>query len=192
MGILRFFLAFCVLITHIGGSWFGVKFIPGYICVEFFFVVSGYYMAMILSSNKYPAVKKFYLSRLFRLYPLFLFIAVLFICRDVVYSVLTDKAITDNLVRHYADPWWSGFALFSNLTMIGQDIFSLLHFFPNGNYHFFYANYLDGADSTGAVWGGGMRWNGAAWSIGLEIWFYLLVPFLYKLSSKLLLAVFLF
>ena len=71
LGIIRFLLAMAVVLSHIGSVMGEIIFsLPhGIIAVELFFIISGFYMALILS-GKYSApgkVKLFYLNRFLRL-----------------------------------------------------------------------------------------------------------------------------
>jgi peptidoglycan/LPS O-acetylase OafA/YrhL len=52
MGILRFILALSVVIFHAGACW-GVKMVQGQVAVQAFYLISGFYMALILN-GKYP------------------------------------------------------------------------------------------------------------------------------------------
>ena len=189
MGILRFLLAFLVVITHYSGNLFGIKLMPGYVCVEMFFVISGYYMCFILSENKYLKVRKFYASRFFRLYPLFLFISLLLLLKIFLFETITGKEVMTGLTFPYSPLWLKVVSVFSNLSMFGQDLFSLFHINAQHQIQFFHSNDLSGSDQLGYSWGGELRWNGPAWSIGGEIWFYLLVPFIFKLTNRWLLFI---
>ena len=50
MGLLRFILAASVVLAH-SGDFFGFKFTGGLIAVETFFIISGFYMALILDTK---------------------------------------------------------------------------------------------------------------------------------------------
>src|SRR5262249_12800619 len=67
---------------------------------------------------------------------------------------------------------------FSNLTMVGLDLPSLFHWKSEEGFLFLHGN----AEVTpdGAQWGVRLTWVEQAWSIGTEIWFYLLAPFLVR------------
>lgn len=66
MGVLRFLLALSVAWTHAGLP----KGLSGDLCVTIFFVISGFYMAMVLNENPaYGQVSAFYQQRLLRLFP---------------------------------------------------------------------------------------------------------------------------
>jgi len=88
LGLIRVFLALCVLVVHAG---FQPVFPNSQFAVELFFVISGFYMALVLNT-KYLAGQtlRFYVARYLRLYPTYivvLFVVVAFIWPiDNVYS----------------------------------------------------------------------------------------------------------
>ncbi len=77
MGLLRLFLALSVVITHTAPL-FGLQMMPGDVAVKLFFIVSGFYMSLVMA-GKYEGKNRalfFYSNRALRLYPAF-FIAIL-------------------------------------------------------------------------------------------------------------------
>src|SRR5436305_1691433 len=70
MGVFRIFLALSVILDHIDGS--NIVFIPGPLAVQCFFMISGFYMSLVLGT-KYSLDRRvigtFYLSRYLRLAP---------------------------------------------------------------------------------------------------------------------------
>ena len=73
MGTYRFILAISVAISHTGFVVFGLN--PGVIAVISFFLVSGYVMTALIHKNYFDRKKivLFYLDRVFRIYPQYLF-----------------------------------------------------------------------------------------------------------------------
>ena len=72
MGILRVILAIAVVISH-SESFLGLKFTGGLVSVQIFFIISGFYMTMILD-NKYVgkgSYRLFLSNRFLRLYPIY-------------------------------------------------------------------------------------------------------------------------
>jgi peptidoglycan/LPS O-acetylase OafA/YrhL len=186
MGLLRFLLAMSVVVEHTGPV-YGLTLIPGRVAVEIFFVISGFYMSMILAS-KYRDVRTFYLNRALRLYPTYLLIT---IATWVVFGatwLYLGKMPTNNWMRYYADmpPLEAAAIIFSNWTMIGQDVLRLLHYKLGVGFFFLHFGPSDAPD--GAKWVGEMQTIGQAWSLGTEIWFYLLAPGLVLLSTRYLLV----
>ena len=78
----------------------------------------------------------------------------------------------------------------TNWLMLGTDVFSSMHFSAEHGAVFLLANDPPVQVLDGMTFMHGLRTIGPAWSIGTEIWFYLLVPFLVRLRWPWLLAVF--
>ncbi|HYL19581.1 MAG TPA: acyltransferase family protein, partial [Burkholderiales bacterium] len=79
MGILRFMLAFAVFNGHANLP-LGFSVVAGSTAVHCFFVISGFYMAMVLNEKYVPSGASyldFISSRLFRLAPAYLTVVVL-------------------------------------------------------------------------------------------------------------------
>jgi len=74
MGIIRFLLALAVVGAH-SNSHQLLKFVGGEVAVQAFYVISGFYMAMIVRT--YSTKKKFWISRYLRLYPAYIVCALL-------------------------------------------------------------------------------------------------------------------
>jgi peptidoglycan/LPS O-acetylase OafA/YrhL len=80
-------------------------------------------------------------------------------------------------------PTWQVFLLgFTNWTMLGIDVPTLFHFSPEHGFQFFHHSGA-GTAPDGAKWAGEFLAVIPAWSIGVEIWFYLLAPFLVRLRE---------
>src|ERR1700722_14872062 len=70
MGLLRYYLAAAVIAWHSDG-FFGFRPMPGYTAVQIFFIVSGFYMALVLNT-KYTgpgSYQLFLTNRMLRIYP---------------------------------------------------------------------------------------------------------------------------
>ena len=72
MGTYRLILALCVVVGH--ASPLGIPTLDSGLAVKTFFMISGFYMALILS-EKYPRTPEgrrlFYTNRLLRIYPMY-------------------------------------------------------------------------------------------------------------------------
>lgn len=72
MGTLRLLLALAVVLFHSGPFVFtGSDWVGGIVAVEGFFVVSGFYMALVLHQRYGGRLRDFYANRLLRLFPLY-------------------------------------------------------------------------------------------------------------------------
>ena len=73
MGLIRFFLAYSVVVGHF--LYFPTfRLIGTDTAVEAFFIISGFYIAMILN-GRYSSIKDFWINRFLRLYPAYIVIA---------------------------------------------------------------------------------------------------------------------
>jgi peptidoglycan/LPS O-acetylase OafA/YrhL len=184
LGLLRFVLAYSVVIGHMGTAFPG-KLMNGGLAVQAFFIISGFYMAMVLD-GKYASQRLFYENRLLRLFPtyfvvlflsaivFFVFSLSLFVKRDVVVTAL------------FTSP--QGWAvLFSNFFILGQDVITWTSYkISNGAWDWnTTAKYTSG---TIASWR--LLLVPQAWSLSLELMFYALAPFLARRSLLVLVLVF--
>lgn len=161
MGLIRFLLAFSVVSSH---SQFHpyFDFIGGELAVEAFFLISGFYIT--LSYPNYGNNWLFWRSRYLRLYPTYLFVLIL----TFIFNA-SGIAIVDFLELPIATKI---FMVFSNSTLLFQDLFLFLNkdlsfneigpWSPNSLHRFLVIL--------------------PAWSLGIELSFYILAPFLLKNS----------
>jgi len=179
VGILRVYLAVCVISGHVGPA------LPWLLhdskqAVQIFYIISGFYMALVLS-QRYASPKPFYVSRFLRIFPAY-WIVLLVLC----FASFVGKAFFDNWL--YLEPFAShplekngstGFlvALLSNLTLFGQDwVMFAQHehgqaFGLSLNFRLNEHPLLD------------YLLLPQCWSIGVELSFYLLSPFINRLKT---------
>ncbi|MGE7955376.1 acyltransferase family protein [Pseudomonas sp. NPDC089530] len=141
MGAYRLLLAVLVAVSHMGKTFMGLN--PGVVAVISFLIISGFVMTSLIERN-YKVSEKvglFYVDRVLRLYPQFLFYFI--VSCVVIYFLLpgTPQA--------------------AELTL--RNIAASLPMVPLGFYMF------------GAA---GQEILPPAWSLGLEMCFYLVIPFL--------------
>lgn len=174
MGFFRLFLACAVALAHAGTDWQSyfpfLSIVSNVHAVRMFFVISGFYMALVLET-KYLAARRgvalFYLNRLARLLPLYWVVAAGFIAASYVFHPLS---LTPNVGWWSNDafaghPWAFVYEIATNLLLVGQDIASFIPL-------------------NGSMRGHDYLVIPQAWSIGAEIWFYLAAPLLVRLRSR--------
>lgn len=177
MGSIRLFLAFAVIVSHAVALEIDVM--PGTVAVQAFFIISGFYMSLILN-EKYEksSLFTFYTNRFCRLFPTYL--VVLFFSFAALWFF--DAGIftrLDKFRRVFSNgPVLALSYLWANLAVLGQDVLFLVGVNPE-NYAFFWD--LHGNASLKA-------WSfilvPQAWSLSIEIYFYLLAPFILRRSHR--------
>jgi peptidoglycan/LPS O-acetylase OafA/YrhL len=190
MGFVRLLLAVSVVIFH-SHSDGGFILLPGALAVEMFFIISGFYMSLVLTEKYDPrtwgGIVTFYQSRFLRLWPTFAVATVVVWVWSAVVTAYVGRPPTDAAVIHQRlyNQFASAAIMLSNLTMIGQDVPSLFHVSPSG------AVVAFRVEST--LPEGWLAVNqtlniAPAWTVGVEIWFYLLMPFLVRAPTSVLVA----
>src|SRR5450755_3866284 len=90
MGLFRLALAWSVLLGHSGGhGFFGLAFLDRQLAVQCFFIISGFYMALVLN-EKYTGPGRYWTfvqQRFLRLYPTYLIILAVILLLDGVISL---------------------------------------------------------------------------------------------------------
>ena len=186
MGLLRLFLAISVVITHTRPL-FGLQLMPGDVAVKLFFIISGFYMSMVMSA-KYDGRNRtlfFYSNRALRLYPAYFIALVLTGIVLVAAEFQPGAPEKGTLVTEISKRLAGGqgdlgimsilVMIVPNLVIFGSDLVYLFHHTVQSGWTFTFGVIPPAPD---AVRGGGYLLIGPAWSIGIELWFYLLVPLL--------------
>jgi peptidoglycan/LPS O-acetylase OafA/YrhL len=185
MGLVRIYLALSVLAVHAGMSLLPWPMHSGVEAVQIFFLISGFYMALI--SNKYRSAVEFYASRFLRIFiPYYLILSiVLFTC--VVAGLAFGHWL--DLAPYFSSPTERNGVLgivltaVSNLTVFFQDWVMFLEHdpgralsfttdFQNSGYPLYHYLLIQ-----------------QAWTVGTELTFYLLVPWLSRLKTAYLLLI---
>lgn len=186
MGVLRVILALYVVLDHFRSSF--IFDLPGGVfAVKVFFIISGFYMTMILD-KKYVGKGSYTLflsNRFLRLYPIYwvvlgLTIVVSFISfftfndwlRLTPYVVYHDIMNIKTLV----------FQGFANIFLFGQDMVMFLGMNPEKGTMFFTNNFVLTNPQFHTF-----LFIPQAWTIGMELLFYIVAPFLVRRKTKIIL-----
>lgn len=182
MGFIRFLLAISVIIAH-SDSIFGFRLMGGEGAVQAFYVISGFYMTFILNEKyigKNGSYTLFITNRLLRLYPVYW--TVLLLAVVVAFVTLFQSGGADfGKLQPYRDyvssmnPISLIFLIFTNLFMIFQDTLMFLGLNTSTGHLFFTTDFRQTDPQLF-----GFLLVPQAWTIGIEIMFYLIVPFLVK------------
>lgn len=177
MGILRFLLALAVIASHASGigipfpdgkpyNMWAMNLIEGRQSVALFYIISGFYMAMVLNTKYIDKNLKFYLNRFLRLWPAY-------IVTFVLACIFTP--LGSNIVKNIAD---CGIAIkiyvwFCNLFILGTDSFWLINI---DNCQLHYLPSFINPNSNGPSF----LINSPSFSISIEMLFYLMAPFILR------------
>lgn len=165
MGLLRLLLALAVLAGHANSTLFGFEVLDAWYAVNFFFVISGFYMALVLNGTYASRpLSTFYKSRLLRLLPLYYIGLVLgfWASSDAIQEVF------ENL-----EGWAQIVFILQNLFIFGQDYTIALVCMP---------------DTSGTCLPSLKTLvNPPSWSLAVELTFYACAPFILKSPKKTLL-----
>jgi len=223
LGVFRLLLALFVLLGHLPGlaDWTNPLFgrMNAGIAVQAFFILSGFYMAMILA-GKYSlgSPKSFYYSRLLKIFPIYyaVLLSGVIICLLIATVGLDIYEYGNNPPSGYdypsvisnvffksfglLDPLSIVLLLLSHIFLIGQDFVYGLVTTPTGittvgEFRMTEVFRLFAVDAGG----GEVRWQPRsnvpymtlekylfvpqAWSLGLELMFYAIAPFLLRIKS---------
>lgn len=189
MGTLRLLLALSVVAAH-SNPILGSRLLGGVGAVQTFYMISGFYMALVLSTKyKLPGSYWFFIKqRARRLYPLYWLVLGLYVAyfrylaitRGVEYGTLGLWQTHGKAMDLAA----SLFLAFSQITIIGQDlcIFLRLNGTPESLTFSAFMN-------QGGLPAYQFMYVPPAWTVALEIMFYCCAPFLNRLRTQTLLIV---
>ena len=184
MGFLRFILALAVVLNHVGG-FFRYQITGGVVAVQLFFVISGFYMAMVLSEKYHPVAdkKEFWVNRGMRIYVTYFSALVLVLILEGLAYWVAQRGLFRQWETYgdYLTDTQKILMGLSVLTILGQDAWLYLRMGISD-----VLLNIQGPPDTRLVY---MLPMPQAWSVALELVFYALAPFLIRLSTRKLVAV---
>ncbi len=182
MGTLRFALALVVLFAHTGGVRWNLM-LPGPMALQWFFIMSGFYMSLVLREKyvHHPRPLQLFLTnRLLRIFPVYWLLLVLALAFAIFLEMrpapaeVTASALS--FFRHYYGQMdWGAMAwlIWVNVGLVFQDSVLFLGLDPATGSLFFTPQFQT---TNPALYR--FLFIPQAWSISLELVFYLLAPFL--------------
>jgi peptidoglycan/LPS O-acetylase OafA/YrhL len=161
MGFLRLFFALSVVSGHSGTTVFGFNGVGSGLAVNLFFIISGFYMSMVLNEKyKDTPVMTFYKSRALRLFPTYYIglVLVVLVTGSFFIGVFDQLTIFNKI-----------FFLFQNIFIVGQDVSAVVC-----------SETISGTCLDPIH----MTMNPPAWSLSVELIFYILAPFIVKSPKR--------
>lgn len=182
MGVIRVLLAISVILAHTGPV-FGINVVGGVIAVKAFYIISGFYMTLILNekyigtNNSYPL---FISNRLLRLFPIYwtVLLLTLVVCLGMGFSSHGQFWSKLQPWVEYHQQMGPGAALYlvlTNLVLLGQDLAMFLGLDVHSGHLFFTADFWKTSPQLYTF-----LLIPQAWTVGLEILFYLIAPFIVR------------
>lgn len=188
MGLLRVLLALSVVLAHLGGIG-GYQIAGGLAAVQMFYVISGFYMATILTEKYDPRADRdvFYFNRFLRIYSVYFVCLVISLVLYYVMHVRGSPGWWQNVADSTAKLDFSAKAaeVIAALFVFGQDV--LLFFKIEDGGLVFTANGITGVAPSDQPWM--LQPIPQAWTISLELMFYCIVPFLIRAKTTTLITI---
>ena len=186
MGLLRLYLALCVVGAH-SGPMFPWSAHDAHQAVQIFYIISGFYMQMVYGT-KYTAPGEFYANRFMRIFFPYWIILALTVALSVFATAVHWQWVWTSLRPYIDAPLQKNGLLgvlvagLSNITIFFQD----------------WVMFLEHDAGKSLAFTSDFRTSGSplyqylflpqAWTVGVELTFYLLVPWLSRLGSRTLVA----
>lgn len=183
MGMLRLALAMAVLLSHLPPATF--HFMSGGVAVQAFFIVSGFYMSLVLS-GKYADRTLFYSNRILRLAPTYFVMMALAGIALFGFSI-TATAWPAIFESAYSNPVSAVILVLENVFVVGQEMLYWFKISPEDGTLFLD---LEGGLPTEDE---PVAWQALlvpqSWSLSMELMFYAIAPFLVRCGWKTLAAI---
>lgn len=177
MGLVRVTLALAVLLSHLPMLEF--KILNGALAVQSFFIISGFYMALVLD-GKYRDAGLFYSNRLLRLFPTYF--AMCAISALAVFGLNASATGSPEIFATiFSNPLSALIMAFENLFLLGQELLFWFTINPDGSFALNTGGVVPDESTT-------LAWQGLfvpqSWSLSMELMFYALAPWLMRAGWK--------
>lgn len=178
MGFIRLLLAISVIIAHSTGSIFDIKLVGGPIAVETFFIISGFYMALILEEKYFlhkNAFKLFITNRFLKLYPMYWVVLLLTVIASMIIPFRFE--IYEEWF-HFMDIFPKIYIVLLNMGMFFQDTLLFMGLDKISGGFYFSSDFRQTSPQLQEF-----LLIPQAWTIGLELLFYFFAPFFARLKT---------
>jgi len=180
--MLRVALAMAVLLSHLPPATF--HFMGGGLAVQAFFIVSGFYMSLVLD-GKYADRGLFYTNRLLRLAPTY-FVMLAIAGVALVGFDISATAWPAVFESAYSNPTSAIILAIENVFVVGQEMLYWFKIAPDGSLFLDLEGGLPTQEEP-------VAWQALvvpqSWSLSMELMFYALAPFLARLGWRALVAI---
>ncbi|WP_354677880.1 acyltransferase family protein [Cupriavidus plantarum] len=189
MGSFRLLLAIAVVVAH-SAPLFGLQLTGGAVAVQAFYIVSGFYVSLILNEKYEPGAagtRLFYSNRFLRIYPIYWTVLLASIALSFVerwQPGIHTTGTLDNLIRDFPGLSLGGklYILVTNVSLVGMDWGNFLRF--DGGHIQATVNAFQHRPRAYE-----MDFVPQAWTLGVEVVVYLIAPFLFRRSVPVLAAI---
>jgi peptidoglycan/LPS O-acetylase OafA/YrhL len=186
MGLFRLTLALCVVLGH--GLYLPVPAASPDVAVQTFYIVSGFYMALVLT-ERYHSLWSFFSNRVLRLYPAYLVVLALTLGHALLRWGVGRSSTMPGLLTyetHFAPLDLSGkaYLVLTNLLLVGQDLALFLKLSDGGHSLAWTTNALATSPHVETF-----LLVPQSWSLSIELGFYLFAPWLVARGTRTLLAI---
>ena len=172
-------MALAVLLTHSGELPLTAnKLVGGQAAVQSFFMISGFYMALVLGTG-YRDVRSFYFNRLLRIFPTYWLVL---IGLAVAQLIIGHPTFVGRIMSEASINWEAKLLmLVANIMIFGSD--TMMFFFGDANGLHFTTNF----NSHKPLYI--LHAIPPAWSLPLELMFYAVAPFVVRNKARLIVLV---
>ncbi len=186
MGVLRLLLALSVVLEHFGEVFYS-NLVGGKIAVQAFYIISGFYMALILNEKYIGKSKSYFLfitNRFIRLYPIYWVVLLLTILFSLAVGMFSSTHYFPTIVNYLAVEANFGtflYLIFTNILIFGQDIVMFLGISADTGSLYLTSNFNNSNPPVHYF-----LFIPQAWTLGVELSFYLVAPLILRKRAKLI------
>ena len=182
MGVIRTLLALGVLVGHAKSN-FLLPMTGGMMAVQAFYIISGFYMGLVLTekyTKKSNSYTLFITNRFLRIYPIYwLVLLVTFFVSALSWFVWSEPLCLKGFFVYPLNSFALFYTLLVNITVLGQDVLMFVGLNQFDNSFFFTSDFHNTIPRMHEY-----LLIQPSWTIALEFTFYLFAPALNRIKTK--------